>query len=248
MNKITNLVLLALLFSNYATGTTTLKVGIMEADRPPYFFMAKGKYQGIYIDLLHAIEQQTDIKFELLPYPQARLRALMLSDRLDVEPGIDMSWRDGVSERLNSVYSLPFMQSRESWVMRNSNKGVFTVQNITEQLNPCSVLGFDDIDEIKASNTDIDVNSDKYLLDLIIKNRCDIAIIPDLILEYFNVYQDSRFHIIPLLNHYELRLRLTKRFEYLLPKINDVILQMQATKELKTIINKYSAKVKSESK
>lgn len=240
MNKLLNSVLLLIIISGNVDAKTMLRVGLIEGERPPYFFKINEVYQGIYIDLLNEISAKTSIDFEFVSYPQARLRTLMLTGRLDVEPGIDITWRMKPNEVKRSVYSKAFMRSNESWVMRKDKRALFRSElDIDQSIKRCGVLGFNLAEDIEL-NLDINANNDKHILYLIEKRRCDIALIPDHVLHAQGVYQNNLYSIIAASKSYQLRLRFTKEFTALLPRVDSVISNLTNDGTMQKIINKYT--------
>ena len=74
---------------------------------------------------------------------------------------------------------------------------------------------------------------------MLVRNRCDIALIPDVILEYYQVVEDKRFVLSPAKNKYQLSIRFGKKHQASLPKINKALREIKQSGELQQLMNKY---------
>lgn len=228
------------LFPTFAKANEPLRVGLIEGGRAPYFFAHDNPRTGLYKDILTAISRLTGVKFSFDYYPQARLRKMMISGNLDVEMGTDPLWRRAANEVNQSVYSDPFMQSTESWVVALNNKDrIDTLIATPGVARPCLVLGFNVETNMKKANDNVKGNSDQHLLNMLVRNRCDIALIPDVILEYYHVVEDKRFVLSPAKNKYQLSIRFGKKHQSFLPKINKALREIKQSGELQQLMNKY---------
>jgi ABC-type amino acid transport substrate-binding protein len=229
------------LFPIIAQADEPLRVGLIEGGRAPYFFAKDDHQTGLYKDIILAISRISHIDFMFDYYPQARLRKMMISGRLDVEVGTDPLWRQEPREAKISIYSKPFMTSQESWVVSRDNKDLierFISNDITAKA--CVVLGFNIEDNMKNANSDLTTgDSDHQLLEMVAKKRCDIALIPNVILVYFNVFQDARFALLPAPKKYLLSIRLQAKYHHQLARINEALTQMKNNGELEQLLNKY---------
>ncbi len=217
-----------------------LRVGLIEGGRAPYFFAKDDPRTGLYKDILLAVSRFTGVEFIFDYFPQARLRKMMVSGSLDVEMGTDPLWRQAANEIEQSVYSEPFMSSSESWVVALDNKdrmnALITMPGIAR---PCLVLGFNVEKNMKNANANVKGNSDQHLLNMIAKKRCDIALIPNVILEYYQISEDNRFVLASAKNVYQLSIRLGKKYQSVLSEINKALRQMKQSGELQQLMDKY---------
>jgi ABC-type amino acid transport substrate-binding protein len=220
-----------------------LRVGLIEGGRAPYFFAENESQTGLYKDILFAISRISGINFTFDYYPQARLRKMMISGRLDIEMGTDPMWRQEPKEINNFIYSTPFMLSQESWVFSSANKDrIEQLISKKSTVKPCVVLGFNIEENMKNAASDVKGDSDKHLLEMIAKKRCDIALIPNMILDYFDVLQDPRFTLLPTKKNHQLSIRLRVEYSQKLIQINDALRQMKDNGELEQLLKNYSAK------
>lgn len=224
----------------YVKANETLKVGMIEGGRAPYFFAEESEKTGLYKDILSIIERKTKIEFTYHYYPQARLRRMMISGSLDVEMGTDPSWRQEKNEVDVTSYSVPFMLSRESWVVSASNKQKFQHwSNTLQDAVPCVVLGFNVEENMKKADVDVRVNSDLHLLEMLKRKRCDVALIPNAILDYYHSFNDKNYAMFPGKAEHQLSLRIGNSRRYLLPKINKAINDMKSSGKLQHLFKKY---------
>mgnify|MGYP000067738395 CR=1 FL=1 len=232
-----SLLSLPLVFSPYINAhEETLSVGFIKTDRLPYFANKSENHpvRGLYVDLLDKISQHTGIKFNYQFLPQARIRLYMRNGLLDVEPGIDSSWRPQPDEVESSVYSIAFMKSKEV-IVYNKNKYP-TLPLPKNNLLNCAVVGFAN----SGFSSESKLMAEVQILDMIQKNRCDTAIFPIDVLKYHltEKYPDIRY-TQPVFN-YTLRLRLHKSKEHLLDKINNSIQALLDSGEFTQLYNKYT--------
>lgn len=244
--KLTYWLSLYLLFSVQAIASSLeskpekLVVGLIEGGRAPYFFAKESKKQGLYRDILSAIERKTNINFIYRYYPQARLRRMMVSGRLDIEMGTDPLWRQEKNEINITSYSEPFMLSRESWVVSSDNKHKLQYWiDFPQEAVPCVVLGFNIEESMKKAGSDVQGNSDQHLLEMLKRKRCDIALIPNAILDYYQSFSYGDFTTLAAKKEYQLRIRIGKKRQYLLPQINCAITEMKLSGELSRLLKKY---------
>lgn len=199
-----------------------LEAGFINQDRYPYFVNSpkQSSGRGIYIDFLNKIGDLTNIEFKYKFLPQPRIRHLMKYQKLDVEPGIDENWRMEELEVENSVYTIPFYTSEEVIVYRKSSLDIpASKESDFENLFLCSMSGFNDIN---ASKEDINITGESALIDMMELGRCDYILIPKLILNEKGKLSDS-LAVTPTIKTYSLRIRLSKKNEHLVSKMDKAI-------------------------
>ncbi|OBQ54045.1 hypothetical protein SP90_06090 [Halodesulfovibrio spirochaetisodalis] len=218
----------------------SLVVGLMNVDRPPYFWKdSAGEYHGIFIEVLHELEKDTEIHFTFKALPKARLRLYMVAGKLDVEMGIAPQWRREKGEVENSVYSVPFMLSEEVYVT-SAAKGSFDAQkNVPSGDKFCGVIGFSK-PAVSGNINRQDFLCEAQLLKMIDKKRCDYTIMPLDIYRY--LAQGQLYHIAasqPISTH-NMRLRLHKRNLELLPRLDAALVRMKEDGRLAALLDRYS--------
>ncbi|WP_298441323.1 transporter substrate-binding domain-containing protein [uncultured Ferrimonas sp.] len=212
--------------------SVTLQVGLIQDGRPPYFWAPteSSPPKGIYIDILDAIARRTELSFNYRFLPQARIRLYMVKGLLDIEPGIDPSWRSKISEVNTSVYSDPFMSSSERMV---TSKHYSNADNMQRS---CVMLGFNSEIENSQTMTTLD---EQQLLEMMDKNRCDFAVMPSLVIHYYLAQKKYNVNISAENNHFELTLRLFHQQQALLPVINQALAELRQSGELAEILSRY---------
>jgi len=217
-----------------------LDVGLMAQGRPPYFSLptATEPATGLYIDILDEIGREVGVKFRYRFIPQPRIRHLMNHYRIDVEPGIAEEWRLDSLELKNSIYSHSFLTSSEAIVYNPHHFKTPPSKNTFNTLEPCSILGFSDLDLEKGSQGENNkVLTEMQLLKMIQHQRCDFAVFPEDVIK-------PKLHAFGLMATksiavFDLKLRFTDRHSVLLPKINKAIEKMVTTGLMNEMINKY---------
>lgn len=199
-----------------------LDVGLIDQDRYPYFINSprQASNRGAYIDLLNKIGERINIEFRYKFLPQPRIRHLMKYQKLDVEPGIDKSWRTELREDENSVYTIPFYASEEVIVYRKASLNFLPTKQLDfEPLSLCSMSGFNNIN---ISPQDIDLTGETISLKMMELGRCDYVLIPKVVLKAKGKLSDH-LTVTETMKTYSLRIRLAKKHEHLLPQMNNVI-------------------------
>lgn len=218
----------------------SLVVGLMNVDRPPYFWKDDaGGYQGIFIDILHELKKETGIDFIYKALPMARLRLYMVVGKVDIEMGIDPQWRTARNEIASSIYSEPFMESKEVYVT-SALKGSFDVaKNLPLGDKFCGVLGSSKptiVGETKRQ----DFLCEAQLLKMIDKKRCDYTIMPYDIFRYLK--EGHIYNLVaskPISTH-NMRMRLHKQKEELLPRFNAALARMKNDGRLAALLQRYN--------
>jgi ABC-type amino acid transport substrate-binding protein len=223
-------------FQSFASDQIKLKVGLIETGRLPYFSGPTGKREGVYFDLLDKVSKETQIEFEYVYLPQKRIRVQMASGHLDLEPGIAPSWRNETLEQLNSVYSIPFMSSEEVWVFHNKE---IKISNDFTTLIPCNILGFNLLKEQLEASKHPTIYSDEQALKLLQIGRCDYTVMPLFVVQYYTKIHNRNYIISAPHHTYELSLRLHKKNQHLLPKINNALKKILEKEALKKILSNY---------
>lgn len=82
------------------------KVGVAEAGFPPFSFTATDERVGIFVEILREIGAARGDKFVLVHAPTKRLQKMFEEGDIDIEPGINPTWRP--EQAAISLYSEPF--------------------------------------------------------------------------------------------------------------------------------------------
>ncbi|MEZ8196070.1 substrate-binding periplasmic protein [Vibrio cortegadensis] len=234
------------LYSSLANAVS-LDVGLIEGGRAPYFMTATDDLpdHGIYVDALREIGAQTGINFQFKYYPQARLRAYMKHGILDIEPGIDPSWRTEQGEESISLYSDVILSSDE--VIVYNPKAFISPPSVDDfkSLQLCTLLGFDLFNQEPNAEKSHDTSKVKpnvvrenQLLKLVEFGRCDYAIFPiDVISKKIKQYG---LEMTKPVATYQLRIRLHRDRKLYLEAINNAIASMKKSGKLQAIIDSYT--------
>ncbi|MCW8331870.1 transporter substrate-binding domain-containing protein [Photobacterium sp. SDRW27] len=240
MRPVTLLAVLSVLISSQACEAVTLKVGLIDHDRPPYFWLptSDNPPRGAYIDILEYIGQRLDIEFEYQFLPQARIRHYMKNQRLDLEPGIDSGWRTEPGEREASVYTLPLFRSEEVIVYNRSRFSPQPEIDTFVGARPCKVLGFNNFE---LSNDRLEIErellTEAQLFEMLLKGRCDYALFPTDVFSFARI--DERLAATLPVASYDLRIRLSRQYAYLVPDFNRVINELRGSNQIRVIFEKY---------
>ena len=227
------------LLMSHGTHATTLDVGLVDADRPPYFVRPNHhtSVSGMYIDILDEIGKQAGITFNYKFLPQKRIRAYMKIGLLDVEPGIAPQWRTNQGEAESTVYSDSLFESPEVLVYNPSKFPIPPSHEELMQHKSCTVLGFNSVQETKSK--EYALTTEEQIIDLIKLQRCDWAIFPIDVIN--NDSSFGRLKYTEPVATYSLSIRLNKKHTPLLEPINEAIREMKQSGKLHAIIHSYTA-------
>ena len=216
----------------------TLSVGLMDVDRPPYFWKDDGRYQGLFIEVLEALSKESGISFSYQSLPQARIRLYMLAGRLDVEPGIAPKWRRKKGEAEVSVYTDSFMTIEQVYVVSGMKNIEKPKRSDLAGFKFCNVLGFSKPARDGKENIQ-ELLSESQLLGMLDKGRCDYATLPLDVLNYLQRTGNySVTHSEPFIR-FALRLRLHQRHKDLVPVLNEALTKMKQNGRLAKILEDY---------
>ncbi|MEZ0576463.1 substrate-binding periplasmic protein [Halodesulfovibrio aestuarii] len=215
----------------------SLVVGLMNADRPPYFWKDNtGGYKGIFIDVLDEITKETGIFFSYKALPKARLRLYMIVGKIDVEMGVSPQWRQRTAEVTNSVYTESFMETKDVYVSNAALGRFYGEENIPIGSKFCGILGFHYPDKFEERQNFL---SEEQLLQMIDKKRCHYSMMPDDVFRYLML--DRSYNIVAgqaVSSHLKL-IRLNKQYEFLLPRFNAALQRMKDSGRLAAILERY---------
>lgn len=220
----------------------SLSVGLMNVDRPPYYWKNDaGEYQGLFIEVLENLSKETGISFSYQALPQARIRLYMTAGKLDVEPGVDSSWRNSKGEPESSVYTDPFMLSEDIFVVSGMKNIEKPKRSDFAGLKFCSVLGFTktSFDHKDATRNRQELLSEMQILEMLDKGRCDYTLLPVEVLNYLqqlSAYSVTRSDPVAL---FALRLRLHQRHKKLVPALNTALDKMKQDGRMAAILECY---------
>lgn len=227
------------LFFTSGARAEALVVGVMSADRPPYFWKDKtGGYKGLFVDVLDELTKETDIHFSYKALPKARLRLYMVAGKIDVEMGIAKEWRQKKEELATSVYSIPFMESKEVYVTHSSSEKVDSANDVPLGDKFCGILGFS-MPKGSIGKKRQDFLCETQLIKMIDKRRCDYTVMPYDIYRY--LIRGANYSVAasaPISTH-AMRVRLHKRNEWLLPRINAALKRIKQSGVLASLLKKY---------
>lgn len=236
--KMAQLLLLGLVASA-GVSAKVMDVGLMDQDRPPYFKKPtiSRPASGMYIDILNEIGHITGIRFKYKFLPQKRIRAYMKLGLLDVEPGIAKIWREEPEEEETSVYTDVLFSSEEALVYNPSKfpSSKPTAKELMNSYTPCSVLGFDRMDE--GTDSSHDLITETQILELIKRQRCDWAAFPVDVIK--NRLKSKKLACTKPVAAYDLRIRFSVKNSGYIENVNYAIREIKASGKLQEIIERH---------
>ena len=221
----------------------SLSVALYEGANPPYSVFEEGKVTGIFVDLFNQLEKLTPYHFEFRGYPFARALHEFDAGRIDIEPGINESWRQHA--KVLGEYSIAYGVSREVIVFQKGQKfPVSSPQDLFGQsvglVRGYSYPRFDAAFAAKKI-TRIDNLSESLLLRQLLYGRVkQIFIGHRTILFYQKMYPEYRpFDVGDIVGEADVKLRIHPNKSYVMADINSALRQMIEDGSIENIYAKY---------
>jgi len=240
--SVTRVVVFLCLWSGI-TGAESLTVALYEGANPPYSVIEDGKITGIFVDLFTQIEKLTPYHFEYRGYPFARALHEFDAGRVDIEPGINESWRQHA--KVLGEYSVAYGVSREVIVFREKRRfSVTSPQDLFgESVGMVRGYSYPRYDEAFAAKkiTRIDNLSESLLLRQLLYGRVEqIFIGYRTILFYKKMYPEYQSFVIgDVVGEAEVKLRVHPSKSYILADINDALSKLIESGSIEKIYAKY---------
>lgn len=218
----------------------TLEVGLVEPERIPYFWRDNNfKFKGLYIDILEEVSASTGVNFNYRFYPHARLRNYVKNGVVDLEPGIDKRWRQEENEAETSVYTRPFLLSKEVYAFAEGHHiAEPTGENLKNKIW-CGVKGFNFIIN-RTEKAEFEPATEQQVLEMLSLGRCQYALVPKLILAQWLNDHPANITYSDTIETYELRFRLHKKHENLIHAFDKVLNRLIDSGKMDEIVNKYT--------
>ena len=218
------------------------KVGII--NHPPYQMTDSEQFTGIYIDVFREISKETGDTFIFKFFPVARLKVQFTNGQVDIEPGINPSWRQ--NEPIRGEYTLPFAKSIDIALF---NKGDSIPINGPESLPEKSRVGvvrgyfypgfMESFDKGRIIR-DISINEFKVLKKLAV-NRYHIAFINKAVARYWisNDPTFKNFEIGSTIGVADIMLRVHPSKKQAVERFNKAIEKLIKNNKIDAIFAKY---------
>ncbi|TMP37339.1 substrate-binding periplasmic protein [Pseudoalteromonas rubra] len=103
--------LLVLALLSASVQAERFSVLVYHGANPPYNYLEQGEQAGIFKDIFDRIGELTGHEFEFVLLSVARGHKSFESGEIDIEPGVNPSWRQ--SSRVPGIYSIDYAFSRE---------------------------------------------------------------------------------------------------------------------------------------
>ncbi|MFC3093848.1 substrate-binding periplasmic protein [Alteromonas sediminis] len=211
------------LHSPWLGASDTLPIPFYDNSRPP-LIISTDKYSGIYAELFTAVLKQADIDFELFPVPAMRKRIMFENGEMALSCCSNPAWRNRQKELQVQLFSLPIYESTDHYIF-NSNQ-IFNIAAPSDLKTRVvgTVRGFTYPDS-EWFGTDIKVQTEEKLLELLHLGRVEVAIVNKEVAEYYINKNGWALTIGPEHDKHALHIRVHKQHAALLPSINQAITQ-----------------------
>lgn len=231
---------LALPIQAHSMKEVVIRVGLLQQDYPPLFWIEEDK--GIVKDILKAVSENSRFRFEFSYYPFNRLINKVVSNELDMETWTSPVWRTKYKQ--HTYFTNPISEHCEVTVFRKgesikaSSPAVFigkrigVVQNFTF---PIFEPFFDEGSIHRA-----DASNEQGVLKMLAHKRTDLALMDQTVFEHLtsNETQDI-FEIGSLFDCVPVSFMFHKNQEHHGKEIDIVLQKLKRKGIIDKIINKY---------
>ncbi|MBB5017175.1 polar amino acid transport system substrate-binding protein [Chitinivorax tropicus] len=221
---------------------TDFVVGLPEKDIPPFSFSQGGQLAGIYRDLFDRLNALTGDTYRYVHIPAMRLMRAFEQGQIDIEPGVNPSWRDG--QHVESIYSVHFARTTDVLLIRN---GVLKPTSLSQLSGATigTVRGFV-YPGLEASfnnrHFNRDESSDEFQLLLkLAANRYDYAVVNRSIADYWlhNRPAAAPWRVGLVVGEADVMLRMQPKHKAALGRINAALTKLRQSGEIEAIYQKY---------
>ncbi|KZN59164.1 hypothetical protein N473_03135 [Pseudoalteromonas luteoviolacea CPMOR-1] len=214
---------------------------------PPYNYISGNEQAGIFSHLFNRLGTLTGHTFELVPWSVARGQKLFDMGKIDIEPGVNPSWRTQSSNP--GIYSLPYAYSREVVLGRED-------ENVTD--NPKTFYGsvFGRVRGYRYGEFEshfglmkimvYDNVSEKELLAQLAHQRVDFIMLGDVTAAYYqHRYPDyANFKVVYEISRLPVHMRLQPHLMQLQRELNNALKTMIDNQEIEAIYHRYGTSSK----
>jgi len=216
-----------------------LKVGFYNF--PP--FMSIDSQIGIYHDIFESISRDTGYIFEIECFPSARVKMNFESNLIDIEPGVNPTWRKG--SKVPGQYTIPFAKAVDVVLFRpgqhipvdgpESLKGRavgairgYIYPGFTDSFTKNEIIRVDLIDEPK-------------LLKFLVAGRVDQIFINKSVAQYWILKNESyRNYVIgDVIGDVDVMMRVHPSKKQEIERLNKAIKNLSTSGEIEKIFGKY---------
>lgn len=233
------LVFIPLVVTAGENSDNTLKFNFSASQNWVPYYSQDPKNPGILSELVPQILAKANITGNAVTLPPKRTVAALENGELDFDI-VSPAWFLGQDVGAQFVLSRPIMEVREYYV---SLPGKSFVEP-TPETPMGTVAGYYYHDSYKYKR--VDLRSEKELVIALNKQRFDYALIGDLPAKYWAKKLKTPIKLGPLHSKGMLHIRLNRRKQHLLPKLNQAIEELEKQGVLQALIEKYTQPIMSE--
>lgn len=221
--------LISVFFASYLMllGTYSMAQNIVIGgyDYPP--FMNAQSKQGIYHEVMSAINQETKLSFQWKYYPYARLNKLFEQGLVHIEVGAAEEWTSASAEpgiytdNFYSVDDIALFRPREAFSIKKHDdiKG--------KTIGVVRGYGFKDFDDmfITERATRFDAKDEKQLLHMLYNGRLDAIFINKNVFLYHQMNQPIYQKLTQgdVIGSYKVGIRVHPSYKHIIPALNQAI-------------------------
>lgn len=220
-------------YSHDDDAANTLKFNFSASQNWVPYYSQDPRNPGILSELVPQILEKAQIVGHSVTLPPKRTVAALENGELDFDI-VSPAWFLGQDFGAQFVLSRPIMEVREYYVTLPDK----TFTEPTPDTPVGTVAGYYYHDSYKYKR--IDLRSEKELVIALNKHRFDYALLGDLPAKYWAKKLDKPIKIGPLHSNGMLHIRLNRRKQHLLPKINQAIEELEQQGVLQALIEKYT--------
>jgi len=246
MNRTITILLLAVILMSFQGVSAAQTLIIGTADWKPWQIVEDGQLAGITAEILQEISRRTGTKMDVKTLPHKRLMSEFARQKIDMEPTVSPSWREGQSDI--SVYTRPYYETSDVILVRKESDIAGTTAHDFKGMSLGCGLGYYYPEGFQAAfESGVIIRDDNPVSEFNImklaQKRLDGIIVDKIQADYmvrvFKLNAED-FRIAYVFRPSTLSLRLHKNKQDLLPILNKALESMQADGTIERIVNSYS--------
>lgn len=237
--------LLSLALCARARAQTVLKFYLGLPQAPPVFYQHpnSGEFGGIVMDVLQAVPEGQSVQFDFVIHNRKRGEQAMYNGQLDGTV-MTKSW---AMQPDALIYSTPLFPYRDLLFARDEDTGM-GADIWQRERRVCTRRGFvyPKLNTLFSNDlaVRIDSNSEHTMMVMLMKGRCELAVINELValwLTYQNGWQGEMKTLGEPINTVPLTLAFTPKWRKYVDALNATILRLKQSGEFNRILDKHLA-------
>lgn len=206
----------------------------------PFLTAAELGKPGLMTEITEALQRYSNVEFVPIKLPQKRAKMALKEGSVDLD-FICLEWFENGVVGPEYVLSEPFFELTENFVTLKKNATSFPTRESFNQKRVGTVAGYFYFDE----HTFIRVNflNEDQLMSGLKHERFEVIILEQETAKHWAKVNDVDIHFAALHSRGYFLMRLNKKYESLLPVLNQAIRQIKSSGELQAILDKHNTQI-----